>query len=48
MRLRTLFFALLSSCITLIDAQDTLLLFHPTAYNLELIESLRQKDVLKL
>ena len=48
MRLRNLFFALLSSCSTLLGAQDTLLLFHPTVYNLELIESLRQKEVINL
>lgn len=48
MRLRILFFALLSGCSTLIGAQDTLLLFHPTLYNLELIERLHQMDVLDL
>ena len=30
------------------QAQDTLLLFHPTAYNLELIESLDEQGILDL
>ena len=48
MRLPTLFCALLSFCISTIQAQDTLLLFHPTSYNLELIENLVREEVLNL
>ncbi len=48
MRLQKFFFALLCACSTLIAAQDTLLLFHPTTYNLELIESLSQEGVFNL
>jgi len=48
MKLKTLFFALFSSCIFTLQAQDTLLLFHPTVYNLELLESLVGQDLLKL
>ncbi len=48
MKVKTLFFALLSSCFLFLQAQDTLLLFHPTAYNLELLESLVRQDMLNL
>ncbi|MDX2431470.1 MAG: gamma-glutamyl-gamma-aminobutyrate hydrolase family protein [Bacteroides sp.] len=48
MKLRTLLFALLCSSIPAIQAQDTLLLFHPTAYNLDLMDSLVQQGLLDL
>ena len=48
MRLRKFFFALLCTWATLSGAQDTLLLFHPTIYNLELMEHLAQEGVLNL
>lgn len=48
MRLRNIFFTFLCTCATLSGAQDTLLLFHPTTYNLELIEHLEQEKLLDL
>lgn len=48
MKVKKLLFVLLSSSIFILQAQDTLLLFHPTSYNLELIESLVQQDMLNM
>jgi putative glutamine amidotransferase len=45
---RTLILALISFCYLSLEAQDTLLLFNPTAYNLALIESLMDKGLLNL
>lgn len=46
--LRSLLFTLLCSITSIIFAQDTLLLFHPTAYNIALIEKLHNENILDL
>ncbi|MCP4312544.1 MAG: hypothetical protein GY790_14880 [Bacteroidetes bacterium] len=48
MRIHTILFALLSCCVATLQAQDTLLLFHPTAYNLDIIENLSREGMLNL
>jgi len=42
------FLIFISLLVCPLGAQDTLLLFHPTAYNLETIQALHKKDLLRL
>ena len=48
MNFRNFFLVLLCSCSSSTWAQDTLLLFHPTAYNIDVIERLSHEGILNL
>jgi len=48
MRILISLFSILSCCLISLQCQDTLLLFHPTSYNLELIEKLHREGILDL